>query len=155
EAERLGGLEVDHQLELGRLQDWQIGGLGTLQKATRVNSRLTIGVLDAGAVADESAGSDVFAQRVHRRNPEVVGQGDYLLTSAGEQGIGDDDEGIVAPSCQRSERHVDLFLTGRVENVYRLSQGARRLLHFFGVGIQALGIHEHRDLAGLWQQFAE
>src|SRR5262249_52511187 len=38
-------------------------------------------------------------------------------------------------------RHVDLFLTGRVENVYRLSQGARRLLHFFGVGIQALGIH--------------
>src|SRR5262245_52729157 len=100
EAERLGGLKVDHQLELGRLQDWQIGGLGTLQKATRVNSRLTIGVLDAGAVTDESAGSDVFAQRVHRRNPVVVGQGDYLLTSAGEQGIGDDDEGVVVPLCQ-------------------------------------------------------
>src|SRR5215831_5765590 len=100
ETERLRGLEIDHQLELGRLQDWQIGGLGTLQKATRVNSRLTIGVLDAGTVTDESAGSDVFAQRVHRRNPVVVGQGDYLLTSAGEQGIGDDDEGVVAPLCQ-------------------------------------------------------
>src|SRR6516225_1365292 len=99
EPERLGCLKVDHQLELGRLQDWQIGGSGTLQKATRVNSRLTIGVLDAGAVTDESAGGDVFAQRVHRRNPVVVGQGDYLLTSVGEQGIGDDDEGVVAPLC--------------------------------------------------------
>ena len=29
EAERLGGLEVDHQLELGRLLHWKIGGLGT------------------------------------------------------------------------------------------------------------------------------
>src|SRR6266480_6349691 len=31
EAERLGGLEVDHQLEFGRLLHRQIGRLGTLQ----------------------------------------------------------------------------------------------------------------------------
>src|SRR5262249_16531037 len=90
QAERLGGLEVDHQFEFCWLQHRQIGGLGALQKATRVNSRLTVGILDAGAVTDESARSDVFAQRVDSRNPVVVGEGDYLLTSAGEQGIGDD-----------------------------------------------------------------
>ena len=59
QAERLGGLEVDHQFEFCWLQHRQIGGLGALQKATRVNSRLTIGILDAGAVTDESARSDV------------------------------------------------------------------------------------------------
>jgi hypothetical protein len=30
EAERLGGLEIDHQLELGRLLDRQIGRLFTI-----------------------------------------------------------------------------------------------------------------------------
>jgi hypothetical protein len=30
QAERLRGLEVDDQLELGRLLDWEIAGLGTL-----------------------------------------------------------------------------------------------------------------------------
>src|SRR5262245_1821553 len=29
EAERLGGLEVDHQIELGRLLDWKAGWRGT------------------------------------------------------------------------------------------------------------------------------
>src|SRR5262249_61422896 len=31
EAERAGGLHVDHQLELGRLHDRQVGGLGALE----------------------------------------------------------------------------------------------------------------------------
>jgi hypothetical protein len=35
-AERLGGLEVYDQLELSRLYDRQVGGLGALEDATRV-----------------------------------------------------------------------------------------------------------------------
>jgi len=31
EAEHLGGLQIDDQLEFGRLLDRQIGGLGTLR----------------------------------------------------------------------------------------------------------------------------
>ena len=30
EAERFGGLQIDYQFELGRLHDWQVGGLGAL-----------------------------------------------------------------------------------------------------------------------------
>jgi hypothetical protein len=30
-VEQLGGLQVDDKLELGRLNDWQVGGLGTLE----------------------------------------------------------------------------------------------------------------------------
>ena len=33
QAERFGGLEIDHQLELGRLLDRQIGGLFALENA--------------------------------------------------------------------------------------------------------------------------
>src|SRR5262249_52460664 len=51
EAERLCSFEVDNELEIGRLQHRHIGGLGTFQKATRVNSRLTVGILDAGGTA--------------------------------------------------------------------------------------------------------
>ena len=36
EAERLGGLEVDHQLELGRLLDRQVGGLGALENSVDI-----------------------------------------------------------------------------------------------------------------------
>ena len=41
EAERFGGLEVDDQLELRRLLDWQIGGLLALENP-------------AGVVADQA-----------------------------------------------------------------------------------------------------
>ena len=35
EAERLRGLRVDHKIELGRLLNGQIGGLGTLEDFCR------------------------------------------------------------------------------------------------------------------------
>ena len=42
EAERLGGLEVDDQFELGRLHDRQVGGLRALKNATGIDADLTI-----------------------------------------------------------------------------------------------------------------
>ena len=44
EAERLGGLEVDDQLELGRLQDRQVGWLLALEDAPGVDADLAIRV---------------------------------------------------------------------------------------------------------------
>jgi hypothetical protein len=41
EAECLGGLEVDHQFEFGRLQDRQIGRLLSFKKSPNVGRRLT------------------------------------------------------------------------------------------------------------------
>jgi len=39
ETERLRGLEVDHQLELGGLLDWQVGGLFAFEDTARVEAR--------------------------------------------------------------------------------------------------------------------
>jgi hypothetical protein len=42
ETERLGGLEVDDQLELRRLQDWKIGYLCTLENPPGINAELPV-----------------------------------------------------------------------------------------------------------------
>ena len=42
EAERLGGLEVDDQLELSGLDDWQLGRLIAFEDAAHVHSELAI-----------------------------------------------------------------------------------------------------------------
>ena len=49
EAERLGGLEVDDQLELGRLLDWQVGGLCALEDLVDVVAGASIQVGDSSA----------------------------------------------------------------------------------------------------------
>src|SRR4051812_24119977 len=42
ESERLGGPEVDHQLEFGRLHHWKIASLLTLENPTNINADLVI-----------------------------------------------------------------------------------------------------------------
>ena len=47
EAERLGGLEVDHQLERDRLHDGKIGSLGAFENPARIDAGLLIGEVEA------------------------------------------------------------------------------------------------------------
>jgi hypothetical protein len=51
EAKSLGGLEIDCELEFGRLENWQIGRLGALQDLSNIVASLPIGVRDLGMVA--------------------------------------------------------------------------------------------------------
>src|SRR5262245_7940450 len=65
QTDLLGGLEIDNQLELRRLLDWQIGGLGAFQNLVDI-SRCTPKQLNKSrCVADQSAGLDKFRQWVH------------------------------------------------------------------------------------------
>src|SRR5205085_8126751 len=57
EAERLGGLEVDDQLEGRRLLHRQIGGLGALEDLSRVIADQAKGISEAWSIADQAAGS--------------------------------------------------------------------------------------------------
>jgi hypothetical protein len=52
EAECLGGVEVDHELELRRLLEWQIRGLGPFEDLTGVvmKSQFSDGYLEIGSV---------------------------------------------------------------------------------------------------------
>src|SRR5260370_40273548 len=54
DAERLGGLHVDDQLEPGGLLDGEVGGLGALEDLVHVHRAAPKQVVDVGAIGDET-----------------------------------------------------------------------------------------------------
>src|SRR5262245_50739066 len=69
DAERLRGLEVDHRLELGRLMDRQLRGVGALENSRGVDAVLAVTLGDAHTVAQQSARDRILAKLVDRRQP--------------------------------------------------------------------------------------
>jgi hypothetical protein len=51
QAERLRGLKVDDQLDLGALLHWQVRGLRALEDAAGIDAGLAIGIGDVDSVA--------------------------------------------------------------------------------------------------------
>src|SRR5580704_10305163 len=68
EAECVGGLEIDDELECRRLLDRQISGLRALQYLSGINSELMIDRGQAGSIAHQAAGSGQCSRKVDRRN---------------------------------------------------------------------------------------
>src|SRR5438874_7535106 len=68
EAERLGGLEVDNQLEFGLLLDRQIGRLLTFQDSRSVDAGLAPDGDVVNSIADQAAGRRHVGPRIDRRN---------------------------------------------------------------------------------------
>src|ERR1700682_1891991 len=66
EAERLGGLQVDDQLDLHRLLDWEIGRLFAFENPARVDAHFAIGIPQTGSVAHKTARVSVIAERINR-----------------------------------------------------------------------------------------
>src|SRR4029077_14900 len=65
-AERLGGLEVDHQFELARLLDRQIGWFLAFENAPGVDANLVVRIAEAAAIAYQAAGAGVLTVREDR-----------------------------------------------------------------------------------------
>src|SRR5262245_27978635 len=74
EAERLGGLEIEHKLELGGAHHRKVGGLFALEDATGVDAGLPISLAVAGAIADQATGDSLLAIEIHRGNGMASGQ---------------------------------------------------------------------------------
>src|SRR5262245_15583047 len=66
EAERLGGLEVDHQIVLGRRLHRQVGRLLASENAVDVSGGTTIPVDLISSIRDQTAASDKMAFEVDR-----------------------------------------------------------------------------------------
>src|SRR5262245_19666063 len=66
EAERLRGLQVDDEIELGRLHPRQVGGLLALKDSADIEPGLAIHIELIGAIADQLTGADSLAPRRHR-----------------------------------------------------------------------------------------
>jgi hypothetical protein len=79
EVERLRGLEVDHELELGRLHDWQIGRFLTLENSPNVNASLAIRARYVGSVAHQTTSGRKLSKFIYRRNHMTSRQRHELL----------------------------------------------------------------------------
>src|ERR1700747_3417800 len=68
EAERLRGLEVDHQLEFRGLHHRKVSRLLALENPPDINANLSIGIDETGAVAHQAARCGKVAPNVQRGN---------------------------------------------------------------------------------------
>src|SRR5215468_11573583 len=79
DAERLRCLEVDHQLELSRLLDGEIAGLGAFEDLADIHAHLAIPIREAGCVTYQAASSWVLAPSVDRGHCVAGGQDHDLV----------------------------------------------------------------------------
>ena len=92
DAQRLGGLEIDNQLEFGRLHHWKIGGLRTLENPTDIDAYLAICVGKIASVAHQATGRGELPKLINCGHCMVSHQGNKLITSADEEWVRPYDE---------------------------------------------------------------
>ena len=79
EAERSGGLEIDEQLDLGRLLDRQIRRLGARKNPAGLDPALMAPIAGAAPGAHQAARRREFTKLVDRGHPMANGQRGELL----------------------------------------------------------------------------
>src|SRR5262252_10945840 len=67
QAEGLGGLEVDDELELRGLLDRQVGGLGPLEDLVHIDRGAAEQVVEAGGLRDQTARFRMLSGLTHHR----------------------------------------------------------------------------------------
>ena len=117
DTERLGCLQVNHQLELGRLLHRQIGRLIALKDASGIAARQPVQFREAAAVADETAGCGELASLVDRRQGMFQGKRSELLGAAVEKWISADGKPARAQLSQTGKRRLELLISAGIDGV--------------------------------------
>src|SRR5882672_9328415 len=92
EAERLGGIEIDNQLECGRMLNGQIGGLSAFEDLSDVIAAQAGCAGAARSIADQAAGRGVFTPVIDRRNHMACRQRHELVETAVEERVAGENE---------------------------------------------------------------
>src|SRR5215208_1376279 len=116
EAERVSGLQVDHQFELGRLLDRQIGRLGALEDLSDVNAGLAENSREARSIADQSARLSELTRDIDRRDGMARGQRRQSHYPAGEEWVGADEERVGMYLHELREGSIDLAIGPGLQN---------------------------------------
>src|SRR5262249_38721342 len=115
DAERLGSLEIDEQVEFCGLHNRQVDGLFALEDFTNVSASLPVGLPKVRAIARESAGFSVLVQIVDRGNRVARRQCNELIPPGQEKRIGVDKKRAGAPLNEQLESCIDVILCSGVE----------------------------------------
>src|SRR5258707_111956 len=108
QAERLGGLEVDHEVELRRLLDRQIARPGAPKDLVNVPGEATQHVGIINRVGHQSANVDERGLRIHGRQTILRDELHELPTVAPEQNILDQQEGTYPGCCRRKQSTLEV-----------------------------------------------
>src|SRR5246127_4676789 len=149
---------MDVQLEFSALLDRQIGWLFPLEDASDVNTSQPVGIEDFTAVARQPACCGERAvlkdcgHRVARRKFAKP------CASAGEQGVGTDNEPARAQLRELSKDALEITLVAGIQNMKRDAEAASR-----GQCSRGLGLRKHRigrideeaHNIGLWHELVQ
>src|SRR6516162_3319621 len=113
-AERLGGLEVDDELEFGRQHHRQVGRLLALEDSAGILTNLTVRPRDARAITNQPTDLDKFAPSVGRRQRMTFGKCDDFNAPVHEKRIGSDEERVGVLLDSRGKRRLQITLRANV-----------------------------------------
>src|SRR6266446_6582357 len=128
EAERLGSLEVDHELEFGGLHNRQVGGFGAFEDFAGVDAALTSSVDRAGAVAQQATCRCELTREVHYRDCMAGCERHDLIAATTEERIVRDDQCTGALLDKGRECRVDVVRRGGPHDIDLLPDHSSRFL---------------------------
>src|SRR5262245_59439046 len=117
DAERLGGLEVDDQLDFGQLLDRQISELGTRKNPAGIDADLTVQVGDIASVADQAAGRRERAILIDRGYSVAERKCGQLLHLPVEERVGAYDKSAGSHPNQGRKGRIDIAFGACVQHM--------------------------------------
>src|SRR5262249_58279370 len=117
QAERLGSLEVDDELEFARLHDRQSGGLLTLEDAADIDGGLAVRVGQARGVGHEAAGVDQLARSKDGGDAVLLRQSRDSGGGSLEERVAGDDQRPHIALGETGKGCVEIALIARLRNV--------------------------------------
>src|SRR5262249_48876255 len=109
EADLLGCLQIDHQLELNRLLNGEIGGFGAFQNLVRVGGGTSEHFGNARAVIYETTFLHILSLVVHRREPALCRELYNLWSTRIEDDACEQEDCFSPPLGCGSERGLDVL----------------------------------------------
>src|SRR5207245_7566048 len=134
EAERLGGLQVDHQLEVDRLFHRKFGGLRTFKDLVDVAGGPEIQVRILHRVGHQSPGLYELARWIDGGQPMAGGQVNDRSPIHLGQAVYPDDKRVVMLLHGHFKCASEVLLASRIKKVSPETEGARRSLGLFPLG---------------------
>ena len=128
QTERLGGLEVDHQLDLSCPVDRQVARLVALENPPDIDAGPTMGIHQVVAVTDQAAASGILRIRIACRNRMACRQRDDLVAVERKESAGSDQERVGSRLRDAFKCGVDVAGGAGIEHDQPPSERARGLL---------------------------
>src|SRR5215472_13373860 len=155
--DRSRGMQVDDELEFGRLHHRQVGRLLALKDAPGIDPDLAILVQDVRAVAHQAAGFGKDAIVIDRRHNVARCENRELEPAVVERRTVIDQNALETVFHEACKGRVDLTIAARLESLDVEPDGGCRRLHGLETRLAADGVRidQHGKTLGVWDDLVQ